>query len=59
MNEVTKKKKILIVDDDPVIIKTFSLALEDSGLSRTQSTQLKTVFLYSCVVSYQMFNLIP
>jgi CheY-like chemotaxis protein len=28
----TKKRKILIVDDDPDITKTFSLVLEDSGL---------------------------
>lgn len=28
----TKKRRILIVDDDPDITKTFSLVLEDSGL---------------------------
>jgi CheY-like chemotaxis protein len=27
-----KKRRILIVDDDPVITKTFGLVLEDSGL---------------------------
>jgi CheY-like chemotaxis protein len=32
VNLVTGKKKILLVDDEPDITETFSLALEDSGL---------------------------
>ena len=32
MNLVTGKKRILLVDDEPEITETFSLALEDSGL---------------------------
>jgi CheY-like chemotaxis protein len=32
-----KKNKILIVDDDPEITKTFSLVLEDSGLYEVDS----------------------
>jgi two-component system, OmpR family, response regulator ChvI len=37
MNEARKKKKILIVDDHPEIIKTFSLVLEDIGLYEVYS----------------------
>jgi CheY-like chemotaxis protein len=37
VNEARKKKKILIVDDGPEIIKTFSLVLEDSGLYEVYS----------------------
>jgi two-component system, OmpR family, response regulator ChvI len=37
MNEARKKERILIVDDDPEIIKTLSLVLEDSGLYEVYS----------------------
>jgi CheY-like chemotaxis protein len=32
VNPVTRKKRILLVDDEPDVTETFSLALEDSGL---------------------------
>jgi CheY-like chemotaxis protein len=38
MSEGRKKKnKILIVDDDPEITKTFTMVLEDSGLYEVDS----------------------
>jgi CheY-like chemotaxis protein len=32
VNLVTRKKRVLLVDDEPDITETFGLALEDSGL---------------------------
>ncbi|MDQ3839156.1 MAG: response regulator [Thermoproteota archaeon] len=32
MNLITRKKRVLLVDDEPDITETFTLALEDSGL---------------------------
>ena len=37
MNFKNSKKKILLVDDDPDIITSFSLSLEDTGLFEVET----------------------
>ncbi len=37
MNEESRKRKILIVDDDPDITTSFSLSLKDIGLFEVET----------------------
>jgi DNA-binding response OmpR family regulator len=60
MSEVTKKKKILLVDDDPDITTSFHLSLEDTGLFEVQTYNDSTKALsnfqsnsYDLVLRYQ------